>query len=75
MLIGSLGVIPRAASHLFETLNGVSPTSRQNSGLKIPTRYSLASINGAQQSFAKADSDKKWQLTATYVEVTSSLAD
>lgn len=26
-------------------------------------------MNGALQRFAKADSDKKWQLTATYVEV------
>jgi hypothetical protein len=30
-------------------------------------------MNGAQQTFAKADSDKKWQLTATYVEVRSPL--
>ncbi|KAF7512179.1 hypothetical protein GJ744_002341 [Endocarpon pusillum] len=64
-----MGVIPRAASHLFEVLNSIAPSSRQNSGLKIPTRYSLASMNGAQQNFAKADSDKKWQMTATYVEI------
>ncbi len=63
------GVIPRAASHLFEILNGTAPNSRQNSGLKIPTRYSIASMNGAQQNFAKSYSDKKWQMTATYVEV------
>jgi hypothetical protein len=68
-LMRSPGVIPRAASHLFEALNGGASGSRQNSGLKVPTRYSVASINGAAQSFAKASSDRKWQMTATYVEV------
>ena len=68
------GVIPRAASHLFEALNGVATISRQNSGLKIPTRYSTASINGAVQSSAKANADRKWKMTVTYVEVRMSVS-
>jgi hypothetical protein len=68
-----VGVIPRAASHLFEALNGFATSGRQNSGLKIPTRYSIASMNGAVQTLSKANTDRKWQMTATYVEVAISI--
>jgi hypothetical protein len=69
------GIIPRAAAHLFESLQGAPLNhTRQNSGLKTPTRYSAASMtgllqNGAFQNHSKAGNDKAWQMTATYVEV------
>src|ERR1022692_3199132 len=41
---GGLGVIPRAATALFEKLEGPRPSNRNSmSGLRTPTRYSANS--------------------------------
>ena len=68
-----LGVIPRAASALFEKLAG-PPTLRRSgsSGLRTPTRYSMHSTVGLAalaKAQAQASEDKSWQMKATYVEV------
>ena len=70
------GVIPRAATHLFDYLNGDKESaSRQQSGLRSPTRYSVGNIQTILQNgttngtFAKSNGDKGWELSATYVEV------
>ena len=52
------GIIPRAASYLFEQLNG-----SHSRGLRPPSSYPLASTNGSSTG------DRKWKMTATYVEV------
>ena len=62
------GVIPRAAQHLFEHLEGPTAHSRQNSGLKSPNRYSVTSLNQILQN-SKMGSDKNWQMSVTYVEI------
>lgn len=63
----ALGVIPRAASVLFEQLQG--PVSlRSNSGLRTPTRYSMHGTQGLSH-LAKQANDKNWQMKVTYVEV------
>lgn len=71
-----VGIIPRAASLLFESLQGPpSGPTHQNSGMKTPTRYSVHNMttgvlqNGSLQNQPKVGKDKDWQLTATYVEV------
>ena len=71
-----LGVIPRAASALFEKLSGSSgpPTLRRSgsSGLRTPTRYSVHSTMGLAalaKAQAQASEEKNWQMKATYVEV------
>jgi hypothetical protein len=63
------GVIPRAASLLFEKLTGTTQhrATMSGSGLRAPARYSTAGL-GALQSASKA-MDRNWQLKATYVEV------
>jgi chromosome segregation ATPase len=63
------GVIPRAAQHLFESLNGgASAHSRHNSGLKTPTRFSVSSLNQVMQN-SKSFVDKGWEMSVTYVEI------
>lgn len=63
------GIIPRAATHLFDSLSGSSAThSRQNSGLKTPTRYSMGNINAVLQN-TRSNLDKSWQMSVTYVEI------
>ncbi|KAI9871467.1 MAG: hypothetical protein M1823_008440, partial [Watsoniomyces obsoletus] len=62
------GVIPRAAQHLFESLDGATSHSRQNSGLKSPNKYSVTSMNQILQN-SKLYSSKSWQMTVTYVEI------
>ena len=62
------GVIPRAAQHLFEHLEGSTSHSRQNSGLKSPNRYSVTSLNQILQN-SKMSADKNWQMSVTYVEI------
>ena len=69
----SLGVIPRAASTLFEQLAGL-PTLRRtgSSGLRTPTRYSVHSTVGLAalaKAQVPASEDRNWQMKATYVEV------
>lgn len=68
-----IGVIPRAASVLFQKLQGPPSLKRSGSsgsGLRTPTRYSMHGTQGLP-SMAKAQSqpDKNWQIKATYVEV------
>lgn len=68
-----MGVIPRAASALFEKLAG-PPTLRRSgsSGLRTPTRYSMHSTVGLAamaKAQAQASEDKNWQMKATYVEI------
>lgn len=70
------GVIPRAAAHLFDHLDGEKDaTNRPQSGLKSPTRYSVGNINTILQNgltnggHVKPNGDKDWELSATYVEV------
>lgn len=63
------GIIPRAATHLFDSLAGNSAThSRQNSGLKTPTRYSMGNINSVLQN-QRTNLEKSWQMSVTYVEI------
>lgn len=68
-----LGVIPRAASTLFEKLAGPPILRRSpSSGLRTPTRYSMQSTNGLAalaKAHAQASEGKSWQMKATYVEV------
>lgn len=58
-----MGIIPRAATVLFEKLEG--NTRASGSGIRAPSRLSGMSM----QSFAKPSSKKNWQLVATYVEI------
>lgn len=61
-----MGVIPRAATALFEKLDGGKPISNRNSmsGLRTPTRYST----NVSAMMAKS-AEKNWTLKATYVEI------
>ncbi|RXG42027.1 hypothetical protein VDGE_07600 [Verticillium dahliae] len=58
-----MGVIPRAATALFDKLEG--PRKQANRGsmsqLRTPHRYSAQGASGS--------ADKNWQLKATYVEI------
>ncbi|KAI0799892.1 hypothetical protein GGR55DRAFT_471216 [Xylaria sp. FL0064] len=65
--LDSMGVIPRAATELFEKLEGSATASRNPnrssmSQLRAPARYSM-------QAPASKPVDKNWQLKATYVEI------
>lgn len=61
-----MGVIPRAATALFEKLEGGRPANNRNSmsGLRTPARYSM----NASTILAKS-AEKTWTLKATYVEI------
>lgn len=65
-VLAILGVIPRAATALFEKLDGGRPANNRNSmsGLRTPARYSM----NASTLLAKS-ADKTWTLKATYVEI------
>ncbi|KAI0411079.1 hypothetical protein F5X98DRAFT_64994 [Xylaria grammica] len=64
--LDSMGVIPRAATELFEKLEGSAiqrnPNRSSMSQLRAPARYSM-------QAPASKPVDKNWQLKATYVEI------
>ena len=65
------GIIPRAAMHLFESLGETTSTpatGRPMSGLKSPNRYSVSNLNAVLQN-ARIETDKKWQMTVSYVEI------
>lgn len=65
--LDKMGVIPRAATALFEKLDGTPPHGLNRSSmsqLRTPQRYSTAT---PPPSGPKAD--KNWQLKATYVEI------
>jgi hypothetical protein len=61
-----LGVIPRAATALFEKLEGGRQMNNRNSmsGLRTPTRYSMHAAAMMSKS-----AEKNWTLKATYVEI------
>ncbi|KUJ22963.1 kinesin-domain-containing protein [Mollisia scopiformis] len=60
-----MGVIPRAATALFEKLEGPKPNNRNSmSGLRTPTRYSANSA-----AMMSRNVEKNWTLKATYVEI------
>ncbi|RDL37253.1 putative Chromosome-associated kinesin KIF4B [Venustampulla echinocandica] len=59
-----MGVIPRAATALFEKLEGRPAVSNRNSGIRTPMRYSM----NAAAIMSKA-TEKNWTLKATYVEI------
>lgn len=66
----AMGIIPRAAQLLFDTLDGPAKHTRNGSsstgtGLRTPQRYSMSSA----ASFGKVNIEKNWQLKATYVEI------
>ncbi|KAH8601461.1 putative chromosome-associated kinesin KIF4B [Bisporella sp. PMI_857] len=62
----SMGVIPRAATALFEKLEGGKPINNRASmsGLRTPTRYSVNA-----NSIMSRTTEKNWTLKATYVEI------
>ncbi|KAI0393529.1 kinesin-domain-containing protein [Xylariaceae sp. FL0594] len=63
--LDSMGVIPRAATELFEKLEGTTtrnPNRNSMSQLRAPSRYSM------QPPPAKS-AEKNWQLKASYVEI------
>ncbi|KAE8349760.1 hypothetical protein BDV28DRAFT_54767 [Aspergillus coremiiformis] len=61
-----MGIIPRAAQYLFESLEGPAKHNRNgSSGLRTPARYSINSTS----SFNKGGQEKTWQMKATYVEI------
>ncbi|KAI8949350.1 P-loop containing nucleoside triphosphate hydrolase protein [Xylaria longipes] len=64
--LDSMGVIPRAATELFEKLEGSAPPRNSNrnsmSQLRAPARYSM-------QTPASKPVEKNWQLKATYLEI------
>ncbi|ORY60024.1 uncharacterized protein BCR38DRAFT_488217 [Pseudomassariella vexata] len=61
-----MGVIPRAATALFEKLEGTPPARNPNrnsmSQLKTPQRYSTSASSAPK-------GEKSWHLKATYVEI------
>ncbi|KAF2222216.1 hypothetical protein BDZ85DRAFT_289819 [Elsinoe ampelina] len=57
------GIVPRAATALFEKLSGGPKT-----GIRSPTRYSSAGLP-TLSSMPKLGGEKTWQLKATYVEI------
>jgi len=65
----SRGIVPRAATHLFTSLDaGPSAHTRQNSGLRSPTRYSVGNIGSVLQN-VQGSNNKNWQMSVTYVEI------
>ena len=61
-----MGIIPRAAAHLFEKLEGPSIRA-PGSGIRRPS--SRVSSMGSHSFSNKSSPNKSWHLTATYVEV------
>ncbi|KAF2661270.1 kinesin-domain-containing protein [Lophiostoma macrostomum CBS 122681] len=63
--VNIMGIIPRAASTLFEKLDGTNSRAA-GSGIRAPSRISGI---GFQSFAAKSSANKNWQLKATYVEI------
>ncbi|RMZ85536.1 hypothetical protein DV737_g533, partial [Chaetothyriales sp. CBS 132003] len=71
------GVIPRAAQHLFDSLEAGGGSgqahARQNSGIKAPTRFSVAAAAAAAAASSVAASSinaaRTWEMSITYVEI------
>jgi hypothetical protein len=66
VLLTKAGIIPRAASVLFEKLEGANNRT-MGSGIRAPSR--LSGLGSAQSLNSKSSANKNWQLKATYVEV------
>lgn len=65
--LDNMGVIPRAATALFEKLDGTSSQGMSRSSmsqLRTPHRYSVAAPSPSAPKV-----EKNWQLKATYVEI------
>ena len=62
------GVVPRAATALFEKITG-SRNRLSASGIRSPSRMSSHGIPTLQSLSKQQNSDKNWQMKATYVEV------
>ena len=63
-----MGVVPRAATALFEKLTG---TTHRQSGLQTPKRYStqnMATMGSLAKGF-NAAGERNWSLKASYVEI------
>lgn len=60
------GIVPRAATVLFEKLTS-QPGPK--TGLRTPQRYSTHGLPTLASPSKAAPSDKNWQLKATYVEI------
>lgn len=63
-----MGVVPRAATALFERLTG---TTHRQSGLQTPKRYSTQNMTtmGSLAKAANASGERNWSLKASYVEI------
>ncbi|KAI1006407.1 hypothetical protein K3495_g1817 [Podosphaera aphanis] len=70
-VISISGVIPRAATALFQQLEGQKPSNRHSiSGIKTPTRYSLMSApTGSPAMLGPKFKEKSWTLKVSYVEI------
>lgn len=68
-----IGIVPRAASALFEKLHTSSgssaPLTPSKSGLRSPARYSIPAVSSLSSLHRQTSSEKSWTLTATYAEI------
>lgn len=68
-LIQLTGVVPRAATALFEKLTGQANRA-STSALKTPKRYSTLGFQSlAQPQSPTSNGNRNWQMRATYLEV------
>lgn len=63
-----MGVVPRAATALFEKLTGQS-NRMSTSGLRSPKRYSTLGFQSMTQPEQQPQANRNWQMRATYVEI------
>lgn len=61
-----MGIVPRAARALFESLN--SPQARQT-GIQTPKRYSTQALPTLGSLGKNGTASKSWELKASYVEI------
>ncbi|KAK5115656.1 hypothetical protein LTR85_009827 [Meristemomyces frigidus] len=61
-----MGIIPRAARALFESLNG---TTARHTGMQTPKRYSTQALPTLGSLAKNGAASKNWELKASYVEI------
>ncbi|KAK4543589.1 hypothetical protein LTR36_005484 [Oleoguttula mirabilis] len=61
-----MGIVPRAARALFESLHGAPP---RHTGIQTPKRYSTQALPTLGSLAKSAAAGKSWELKATYVEI------
>lgn len=66
----TIGIVPRAAAALFEKLSPSTSKQVNGTGLRMPKRYSGLPNMSADTTASKRE-NKNWQLTASYVEVST----